>query len=241
MATETEEKTEQTVADDTSAAVVVDEKWDEMRQQVDQAESVAKKARDEAETLSAAYTEAQTEIEKLKSVNAERQQAIDAKKSELDQMDPDLVDKGVIKNIEKMQKRLDESEKRAEQLELKAKAYEEAETKRTAEARKAETREKILAPLDVEFGAKFRNKALKLADDLVDSNKEKQPTDPIDAMILLRKCYQQVSTEKKKSSVATDSGASGVSHQPAKRKTGSVDEVFDDMLKDKTWLTEMET
>jgi chromosome segregation ATPase len=230
----TEETTEQVVVADASAAT--DEKWDEMRQQVDQAQSVATKAREEAETLSAAYTEAQAEIEKLKAANAERQQAIDDKKSELDQMDPDLVDNSVRRNIEKMEKRLEQSEKRAEKLELKARAYEEAETKRSEEARKAEVREKILTPLDAEFGAKFRNKALKLADDLVDSGKEKQPTDPIDGMILLRKCYQQVSSEKKKPSVATDSGASGVSHQPVKRKTGTRDEVFDDMLKDKSWM-----
>jgi len=232
MATEVEEKkTEEEVK---KTEPVKDEKWDEMRQQVDQAESVARKAREEAETLSAAYTEAQAEIEKLKTANAERQRDIDVKKSELDQMDPDLVDKNVIKNLERMQQRLDKSEKRAEQLELKAKAYEEAETKRNEKVRKAETREKILKPLDTEFGAKFRNEALKMADDLVDSGKEKQPTDPIEAMILLRKCYQQVS-DKKKPSVATDSGASGVSHQPAKRKTGSLDDVFDDMLKDKSW------
>lgn len=216
------------------------EKAAEHKKQLEEVESKAQRAREEADALAEAQQVAQDKITKLEQQLSQTQQSIQTKKDELDAMDDDLVDKSVINNLKKMEAKSARQEQQLEELQLKAKAYEEAEQARTIKAQKAESREKILKPLDEEFGGKYRNDALKLADEMVDKGTVKQPQDVIEAMTLMRKCYKQVvenKQKKEKSSVPSDSGGGGLGHRPDQRKTGSRQDVLADMQKDKSWKT----
>jgi hypothetical protein len=215
-------------------------KWDEARQKIDQAESVANKARQEAMAFADAYEESKAEIKQLKEKLEIQEKATQEKKDELVTMNPEDVDKSVVANIQRMEARDKKQAKRIEQLELKAKAYEEAEEKRRSKATNQELQDEVLATCDKEFGAKYRSEAIKMADELVDSGKEKQPTTQFTGYTLMRKCYQAVvkkaeeSKKDKTSDVPTDSGSSGISHKTS-RKAGSRAEVLADMRKDRSW------
>jgi hypothetical protein len=79
---------------------------------------------------------------------------------------------------------------------------------------RAKTIEKILKPLDEEFGSKYRTAAKKMADKLVDNGDEQQPADAYEASLLMRKCYRRVVDgekvpTKEKKSPTTDSGSGG--------------------------------
>jgi hypothetical protein len=73
----------------------------------------------------------------------------------------------------------------------------------------------------------------------VENGTEKRPEDAIDAVYLLRKCYIEVSKAKEaKEKVRTDDGTGGMTAPTGTRKTGTNDEIFADMKKDRSWLEE---
>ena len=237
----TETKTKEELETEVKAKEEESNKWDAERQRADQAESVATKAREEATAYAEAYEESQTKIAELQSKLNTLEKTQQDKRDELAQMDGDIVDKGVIANIQRMEARHKKLSDDLEQLNLKAKAYEEAEQKRTLKANKEAAKEEILSSCDEEFGSKYRNEAYKVADEWVDSGKEIQPTTQFAAYKLMRKAYQEAKSKaeaKEKKTVPTDSGSGGISHKTSTRKTGSMKDVLADMKKDKSWLSE---
>lgn len=222
-----------------------DDKWNETRQKIDQAEAVAQKAteearaaREEAESYAAALEENNTKIADLQKKVESQQAAVETKENQLEAMDDLTVDKSVINNLNRLKADLEATKESLKAAQGKITQYETVEQGRLAEAQKNQTIERILTPLDEEFGAKYRNPAKKLADELVDKGDEPQPNDAIEAMVLMRKCYKQViEKETKKSSVVGDAGGGGVQEPPVKKGQGTPDEVLAEMRKTKSWKT----
>jgi len=215
------------------------EQWDKDRQRIDQAEADARRAREDADTAIETLAETRTELAEVKAELAKGKQVVQAEKDKLENMDPDVVPQSVINNLKRLEERNTELQKRNEALETKAQAYEEAQRTSLQEAAKNTTIERVLKECDDEFGAKFRNDAYKLADELVDSGKEKKPKDVIEAMRLMRKCYKQVSETKPETTndVPADSGGGSAPPAPETRKSGSRTDVLADMKKTGAWKT----
>lgn len=212
-------------------------KWDTARQEKEQAEANYTKAVAEKEAVSEQLNSNRERI-------AELEAQIAAKKEDTPypEIDPELTDGNVIKSITQMRAELKAYKEKTNSLEEVAETYKTKEAQRETQAYQDRLIEKMCKPLDDEFGVKHRNPARNLADRLVDEGKEKKPEDPIDAMILMRKCYTQVSKKTdsgKDDSVRTDSGRGGASAPADKVKVGTNDEVFADMRKNKSsWINE---
>ncbi len=239
--------------------------YSRQQQLIDQERANARRAREQAAEMADALEQANEKISQLESrfdqisaANDDRRAQLEAEKQRLEDMDPELVDASVRKNIASLEKRLQEQEAAFKQKEAefqkhikaisdKAETLENERRQSAEEQRRAQVREKVLSRVEnslsrqgIKGAAKFRSEALKLADDLVDTGKVKQPSDPIEAVELMEDCYLQVRDkhEKKKSSVSSDTGRSGPGASGSKSgiKPGSLDEVYDQMLKSDDWL-----
>jgi len=223
--TETEEKTE--------------EKWDKERQRADQAESVATKAREDAQAYAEELGETKAQLAQMKTQLDSFQKETKVKEDSLAQMDTALVDPNVINNVEKLNARDAALSQKIEDMDKKLAKYETEKAEQTRKDAVSQAREEILSDCDEEFSPKFRTEALKMADKLVDSGDEKQPQDKYSGYRLMKKCYMQVAEKEKskeKTSVSVDSGKGSVSHTTTKkRKTGTLKEVAADMRKDLSW------
>ncbi len=221
--TKPEEKTEEKV----------DEKWSQEKQRADQAEANFKKASTEKDDLMLAISERDEKLGKLEQRIADLAESQDVPIEDL--LDPDLVDAKTIKTVGKMAKEIRDQKKAIDKLTKLAEGFKEKAAKDDAKSEKDKTIERILKPLDKEFGAKFRNSARKRADKLVDDGTEKQPKDVIEAMTLMRACYMFVKDEAEKketkTKTQTDSGTSSLSLDSPEVKKGSRLEVLADIKK----------
>lgn len=253
--TETTEST--TVADTT---VYTPEK-----QMLDQERANTRRAREELASVSEAYDEAnerlgqlEQELEQLKTANEAEKHKLETQQQRLEDMDPELVDGKVIANIRKLEQQLKDQESQFQQqktqlltqlkeLSNKATTYEQQQAATAEEQRRVKVRENVLNRVEkslerhgIGAAAKYRTEALKLADELVDSGQVKQPQDVIEAVELMEDCYLKIKAKHDKGkgkTVSVDTGKSGVTAPSGTaRKSGTLDEIADDMLKDKSWL-----
>jgi len=221
-------------------------KWDEHKQKLDQAESVASKAKLETEQYAEALEESNEKLAEMQARLDANQKDVQDKKDELAAMDTQYVDKGVYSNIQRQEENNKKQAEKVTKLEEKIAKAETIEQQRQDALATEGMKQEILKDCDKEFGSKYRNDAYKLADSLVDSSKEKQPKTQYQGYVLMRKCYKQikdeaeakVKAEEDKKKVPTDSGSGGVSHTKTKRKSGTMQEVLADMKKDTSWQTE---
>ena len=211
-----------------------DEKWSKEKQRADQAEANYRKLVAERDGIAAGVSERDGKIAALEQKIADLAEAKDVPVEDL--LDPDLVDAKTIKTVSKMANQIREQQKKIEKLAKLADSFQEKAKKQDAKTQKEKIIEKLLKPLDEEFGAKYRNKAKKLADSLVDEGKEQQPGDIIEANTLMRKCYLQVKKEaeekvEKKKPVQTDNGSSSFTLDESIPKQGSRNEILAGMRK----------
>ena len=233
MEAKVEEKKEETKKDQ--------ETWDKERQRADQAESVAAKARTETQQYATALEDTKSQLaeatQKLESSQKETQD----KKDELNLMDSALVDSNVISNFEKVQAKETVNAAKLAELEKFKVQYETDRKDRLQKDAVDKARDEILTDCDSEFSPKFRTEALKMADELVDSGKEKRPVDKYGGYKLMRECYRKVSEKETsgKADAAVDTGAGGAPPvKKAARKAGTMKEVLADMKKDQAWRKE---
>ena len=206
--------------------------WDAEKQKASQEHANYVKATEEKAAIA---EELQSQLSKV----SELENQLNAKTQTTDypDLDPDLVDKNVIKSITQMKTDLKAATDELTTLKGKATQYEKTEQQRTVDENRRRMIEKIHKPLDDEFGAKHRIAARKLADELVNTGKEQEPVDVIDAMYLMRKCYTQVSAKKEtKETVRTDTGKGGTGSPESAKKAGTTQDVLADMKKDKYWM-----
>jgi hypothetical protein len=224
------------------------EDWDEVQQKIQQAEANAKKAKEEAEAAAAdkeaiaaenaAYADqleaTQSKIEELKS----QLKANEEKKEEL-QLDPDQTEPNVIKAITQLTATNKALQKELGEVKSYAEQHKQKEQQREAKSQEDAIVSQMCDHLDGKFDPKFRNDAIAMAKNLVKNGKEKAVTNGVEAMILMEKCYTQLSDKSKpKDSVNTDTGDGGITTPSGAPKQGTTQEVLADMRKDKSWLDE---
>lgn len=223
------------------------ENWDKDKQRADQAEANVKKlAEDKAELsskLDAATEQLTTVQEQSESLGATVEQlesqlkAAKAEKAEQDELDPDLHDPGLIKKINSLETQLtndkalfEDAQKQIKQLSDKAVQYEADRKKEQEDAARAERKEDILTKLDERYNPKFRNEAVKLAQEEVDKD-GKAPKGELGAYLLLEKHYKQLSEKalkdeaEKETTVPADPGTGGIGFKEGEIKEGSLREV----------------
>ena len=201
-----------------------------------------RRARQEVDSIQTAYDGAQSEIETLKQQLVEKKE----EKSSLENMDPELVDNSVKQNIQLLANEIKELKTRNTTLEKKAQGYEQGIQQKEEQSRHDKARDEILTSIEAEdgVGPEHRNKAIAMANDLINSGKEQQPQGPIATRDLMSKCYREVANvssigKSKSSVVASDTGSAGVGHSEGSRiKSGTRESVKAQMLKDTSWKTE---
>ena len=243
---EPEKTKEELEAEEKAKVETESKKWDEQKQKLDQAESVANKAKLETQEYAEALEESNAKLADMQAKLDANQKTVQTKKDQLAEMDSQYVDKGVVSNIHRQEESNKKQAEKITKLEEKIIKAETIEQERQNALAVEGMKQEILKDWDKEFGSKYRNEAYKLADSLVDSGKEKQPKTQYAGYKLMRKCYKQVKdeaeakikAEEDKKKVPTDSGSGGVSHTKTKRKSGTMKEVLADMKTDKSWMAE---
>lgn len=233
---EIDEPKEQKPAGD-SVKDVPKEEVEKLKAEMESYKELAQKSKEDADSYALALEQAVSETDILKKQIAEQSQIVAEEGAKIEQAD--IIHPAVVKNLEKMQEKLAKLESSLATAQTKISAYEEKETKKAKEETKKQSENKILSYLDKEFGAEHRNEAVKLANELVDSRKKEQPKDYAEALILLRDCYKEIAAKEtpKEEKLPADSGQAGMPFLHTARKTGTVDDVLDDMKKDGSWKT----
>jgi hypothetical protein len=217
--------------------------WDKEKQKVEQAEANYRKALEEKETLAAENTAISEQLQANQLQIAELQEKVKAQaeaKKETD-FDPDLVDGNVIKELQQARADRKALLKKVEHLEGKAATYEQTEQQRANQRAEDMAIKKMCEAIESEgeYGPQMRNDAISLAHKLVKQGKEEKPTDGIDGMILMKKCYRQLSEKAEPDeSVRTDTGDGGLVTSGKNVKIGTTQEVLADMKENKSWLEE---
>lgn len=200
--------------------------WDKEKQRADMEHANFLKAKSEKDALASELGQTKSEIQKLR-----EEIKVNQKKVEIAELDPLRADVPDLVNQNRLLiQRLNQLEESQAQLKSLADEYRTREQKRQAEAERQETIDKICKPLDAEYGAKYRSKAMKMAEDAVAEGKESQPKDAIEAYFLLKKYYGKLKTDdetkKTETKIPTDNGSGAFSFIGKELKEGSLDDVL---------------
>ncbi len=247
-ASEKEEETEEKEEEEKSEEK---DKWDKDKQMIEFERANARRAREELSTIQTAYSQANEQLNQLKQEITSLKHEKKEEANKLEDMDEDMVDKAVSKNIRLIENRLREKEKQVDDILKKISQYEEsqAENQRKESNEQAKqavfrTTEKTLARAGIKNMAKYRSAANELANHLVDIGQVIQPQNFEEAVDLMADCYLKVKERaekkiKKKGSVSVDTGKGGVGGTRKKEtgiKPGKLKDVKAQMLKDRSWL-----
>lgn len=206
--------------------------WDKDKQRADQAEANLRKILEEKEDLDGRLN---AQAEKVAALEKRLQQQAD--KVDIEDLDPNVADiPDVVRVNKKLIDELKASKEKLAKLETAEAEFRAMMAEQQAEKTKQQRIEKILKPLDEEFGAKYRNAAYKLANEAV-AKGEPAPSDHIDGYLFMRKFYKQAidaekkSTESAEESVSLDTGGGGFFYGGSDVKEGSLNEVVADVKK----------
>ena len=206
--------------------------YDKTQQQIDQERANARKARERAEQAERQSHALKQELDRTK----EQLDEINEKLNRPPAIDEDAADiPDLVKYAKTLEETIRQHEKDMKVLKAAAEQSRQQASQAAVEKESARLQEQILTDCDEEFGAKFRNEALKMADSLVEKGEVELPKSPLDGYKLMRKCYQKIASSTKKApATATDSGGSVV---PADSgiKPGSRQEVLKQMKKNHGW------
>lgn len=209
------------------------------QQALDQERANAKRAREETEELADNLEQATNKIAELERQVAASKAAVTEKKDEIDKLDPSLYDPKLIRNFERMVEKQARLEKEILDLKNIADTYKQQADVSYNERKHREMEEKILSTCDDEFGAKFRNEAVKMADKLTNDGDVERPNNSLDGYLLMKRCYQEVRKQTEKKTVAaTDTGGGSVPVNETESKPGTFSQVLDDLKKNpRKWKT----
>jgi len=202
------------------------EAWDKERQEIDQAEANYRKANSE---LTATKTELESQKNLIKTLQDKLSGYAKANEVNIDELDEELVDPNIKRALKSMQLSLDEANSRAESLEKSRDRITQMLQNQEEESTKQKNRAEIIADIEEEFPPKYRNEAIKLANQFC-TKRGSAPADRYESAKILRRFYKQVadadkaksSTSKQATSVATDTGGASsgvVSNEPNKPVT----------------------
>jgi hypothetical protein len=203
-----ENKTEEQVG-------VSQEEYDKAQQMIKQERGNAVRAREEVEAYKGELSRMDNEIATLR---ASMEAKASAANVDVDDLDSSLADPAVVKSLRKTQNELKQLTEKFLLAQHKITKYEDNMNYEHAVSEQQRTVENILIECDDEYGSKYRNAAVDLADKLVDEGTEKKPKDVFGGMRLMKKCYKQViqeaeakAKEEEKVKVETDKGKGGFS------------------------------
>jgi len=254
MPDEENEQTEQEQKTEEETKKEEKQDWDKERQRIEQAEANVRKLTDERDGLNtqlssvtedlASAKEQQTETtDRLAKLEEQiKEKAEQTEGDDIDNLDPDLNDPKLIKAVQglrvkqlALEKQLSEKDKSIDDLQKARDALETNQKKQDEESDQAQRREKILTGLDGEFGEKFRNDAIKLANKKVKEEGE-SPRGELDTYLLIRKCYEEVAKKAPgdtttKETVPVDTGLGGVTFKEGDVKDGYNEDVLPGIAK----------
>ena len=190
------------------------------RQQAQQNDANARRERLAREESEKAVTETKTQLTQLNQKLQELEKKSE-QQSQYQEMDTDLVDPAVAKNIESLQKQIQALSGEVSNQQAKIVQYEQNEARREQDRQYNEAVEQICKPLDDRYGQKYRSEARTLADKAVEDGTEKKPQTTLEAYLLHEKFYKTLSEKKDKTkTTSTDTGKSTVpvkvQHKPGK-------------------------
>ena len=209
------------------------EEFEKTQQMVSQEKANAQKARTERDTANGQITALSQQIEDFKTQLSAKATESDV---DLDDLDGSLADPAVVKSLRKQAATIDKLNETLGLMEHKVTKYEEVEANKAATKARSDAVDSILDMCDEEFGtSKFRNAALEMADELVDSGEEKKPSDILGGLKMMRKCYKAIEDKskeesEKESDVVTDKGKGSFTFSESDDyKEGTRDEILAEM------------
>lgn len=192
------------------------ETWDKERQRADQAEANLRKAQERLRTME---SDAASAHETAKSLQDRLDGILQENAVKIEDIDEDINDPKLLEYIKSMKIQIDRANERSDRLEKVASDYVDAEKAKQAEASKEEAKSEIIADIEGDFPAKYRNQALEKANEICTA-RGFAPKDRYEAAKILRTCYKELadadkgktapSANKGKTSVPTDSGKGGL-------------------------------
>ena len=211
-----------------------DEKqWDKERQRADQAEANFRREQRSRQEIA---EQARNLDEKVKVYESQLEKLAKANEVNVDDIDSEFVDPKVKLALKTLQNKIDSVNKKADDLEKTKQRYEQNEREARQNELREQSKTEILSDIESDYPAKFRNDAIKLANDEVANGKfgkdaEGNPLSPPDsysAAKLLRQQYKKLADSDKtpRKTVAADSGkggsVAGESSEAKKTTFGSV-------------------
>jgi hypothetical protein len=193
---------------------VSEKKWDKTKQEADQYKANLEKVLSEKYELSSKVDKIKGDYE-IRIGELEKQIRLNtSSKMDIQELNPNDADiPNLVDQNKKLISELRLVKERQAQLEELARQVQQEREVTKAEKQKAEVIERILTPLDEEFGAKYRSAAKKLADEWVDSGKCHQPTNELDGYHLMRRAYAEVVSKKsvvKETQPTADNGSGSI-------------------------------
>ncbi len=203
--------------------------WNKEKQRADQAEANLRKIQQERQAMEARLVDAQKKAETLEAKLSEFAKANDI---DLDEIDQDITDPKVVKALKVMKQQIEAANSRAAELEKVKESYEASERNKQIELQIEKSKAEIIEDIEQEFPAKFRNEALKMADEVC-AKRGHSPADRYEAHKILRNCYKELAAKSKpaetKKTVPTDTGKGGGAIPEETLGTGSIRELAQKM------------
>jgi hypothetical protein len=202
-------------------------KWDAERQKLDMERANFQRAKAEKEQLAGKVS-----VYEQKIADLEKQIKVNQSKVEIQELDPLRADvPDLVKQNQLLIQELNGLKRGYTELQLLASEFQRTERTRQEEVARQKQIEKICKPLDDEFGAKYRTKAVKMAEDAVNNGEEAAPASEIDAFFTLKKFYEKIKSEdskpkQKESPIPTDNGNHAFSFLTSDIQEGSLQEVM---------------
>ena len=209
--------------------------FDKVRQQAQQHEANATKARNEATAVTTQLNETKGEVEALKSqlaaANAKAESAgIDVELNEDDYSDTDVA---LVRSIKALNAKIDLKDAVISGLQKDASDFKESKLQEQATAAQETQYQELLNDMDVDYGPEYRNAAVTAFEKL---NAEGKVTGgPAKATRILEKCYKNAvkavkdkEAETAKGNVRLDSGSGGGTStllSGVELKSGSLEDV----------------
>lgn len=208
--------------------------FDKVRQQAQQHEGNAKRARADADAATSQLTEANTENESLKAQLAEaKANAATGNVEELKESDYSDTDVAIVRTIKNLEKKLDAKSVEINNLKKKADDYETTNANDAAKAEQEAQYQGLLNDMDEDYGPQYRNAAVTAFDAKVKAGEVTGGA--AKATRILEKCYKDAVKAVKdkeadiaKGKVTLDNGSgggSGMNYGGVELQAGSLEDV----------------
>jgi hypothetical protein len=213
--------------------IVTMEEFEKVQQMVSQERANVQKIKTERDANAGQIAALTQQIEDLKT---QMNSQADKSDVDMDDLDGSLADPAVVKSLRKQSETIKKLNETLGLMEHKISKHEEQEANKAASKAQEQAVNSILDMCDEEFGTnKYRNDALKMADELVDSGEEEKPSDILSGLRIMRKCYKAIEAKAKEDSdkapeVVTDKGKGSFSFSESDDyEEGSRDDVLKSM------------